>query len=445
MKQGTLITKIVMFILFAGVALYLAIYAVRSLTDPFTTAMAYQDVLNDSVETTGMLVREEQALSGGADIMDVLPEEGERIAAGETIAILYQNSDALTRKKQLQALEQERDQLQYALNHGSSLNDTAKLEQQIIDSILALRAGTAGGDLSALESTALSLRTQVLQREFTYSASSDSAAVLSETIAELNQEIANLETQVSGVTTSIYAPCSGLFSMLSDGLEATLTPASLETMTASEFKTISAQAGSNENTNVGKLITGDRWYFVTVVEPSTAKRLQPDDTITVAFSYDFTGEVSMLVERVGKEEDGGCILVLSSKRNLKDVTLLRTQTVDLIFEQYTGIRVPKQALHMETITSTDSETGQPVQTQMIGVYTVVGAQAEFKPVEIVREGSDYYLVTPSETARRYVIAENDGVYYLKTPSATQSLPILRAGDEIIVSSPDLYIGKVVLE
>ncbi len=446
MKQGTLITKIIMFILFAGVVLYLAIYAIRSLSDPLTTAMAYQDTLDDSVEATGVLVREEQVLSNGAAIMDVLPEEGERVASGETVAILYQSSDALDRKKQLQSLEQEREQLQAALNSGSSLSDAAKLEQQIISSILALRANTAGGDLYTLESDALSLRTQVLQREFVYSASGDSAAALAEAIADLDVQIAALETQASYDTTSVYAPCSGLFSGLVDGLESSLTPAALDTMTAGQLQAFTQGTSSSEGTPVGKLITGDRWYFAAVVDPSTASRLAPGDTITVAFSRDFTGEVDMRVERVGAEEDEGCVLVLSSTRHLKDVTLLRTQTVDLIFTRYTGIRVPKQALRIETFVSTDAETGETLRTERTGVYTVVGAKAEFKLVEIVREGSDYYLVTPSEEAYLYVVKETaDGEYYLGTPSSSQGLPILRAGDEVIVSAPDLYNGKVILE
>lgn len=424
MKQGTLITKIVMIILFVGVALYLAIYAVRSLSDPLSTTMAYRDTLDDSVEATGVLVREEQVLSNGAAIMDVLPEEGQRVSAGETVAILYQNSDALDRKKQLQSLEQEREQLQAALNSGNSLSDAAKLEQQIVNSILALRSNTAGGDLYTLESDALSLRTQVLQREFVYSASGDSAAALTGTIAGLDAQISNLKTQASYDTTSVYAPCSGLFSWLADGLESTLTPAALETMTAGQLKAFTHGTSSPEGTPVGKLITGDRWYFAAVVEPSTARRLQPGDIIAVAFSRDFTGEVNMRVEQVGREEAEGCVLVLSSTRHMKDVTLLRTQTVDLIFERYTGIRVPKQALRMETRTETDPNTKEETQIQVIGVYTVVGSKAEFKPVDIVREGSDYYLVKPTQNAGK---------------------KILRAGDEIIVTAPDLYDGKVVLE
>lgn len=424
MKQGTLITKIVMIILFAAVAVYLAVYAVKSLNDPFTTTMAYQDSLDDSVEITGVLVREETALSNGSAIMDILPEEGERVAAGETVAILYQSSEALERKQQLQALQQEREQLQYALSSGGSLSNAATLEQQIFASMQALRSSTAGGDLSALESTALSLRTQVLQREFAYSASGDSAAALTELLSDLDLQISQLSSQSSYDTTSIYAPCSGLFSGLADGYEAILTPNALDTMTAGQLSAITNGTSPAGETSVGKLITGDRWYFAAVVDPSTASRLLPGDTITVAFSHDFTGEVDMRVEQVGKEEAEGCMLVLSSDRNLKDVTLLRFQTVELIFERYTGIRVPKQALHMETETTTDPETGEETSVQILCVYTVVARQAERKPVEIVREGSDYYLVKPTNST-----------------ISTR----LRAGDEVIVSAAGLYDGKVVIE
>ena len=424
MKQGTLITKIVISLMFTAVVIYLAVYAVQSLTDPFTSVIAYYDSLNDSVEVTGVLVREEVALSNGAAIMDILPEEGERVSAGETIAILYQSSDALDRKKQLQELEQEREQLQYALTSGGSLGDAAKLEQQIIASILALRSSTAGGDLSALESNALSLRTQVLQREFAYSASGDSAAALAETITALDLQISQLSAQSYYDTTSIYAPCSGLFSGQADGYEATLTPEMLDTMTAGQLSALSSGTASAQEASVGKLITGDRWYFAAVVDATTASRLQPGDTITVAFSRDFTGEVDMRVERVGSSEAEGCVLVLSSSRYLKDITLLRFQTVELIFKRYAGIRVPKQALHMETQTTTNEETGEEIQKQVLVVYAVVGRQAEKKPVRIVREGSDYYLVTPTDDTTR---------------------KRLRAGDEIIVTATDLYNGKVVLE
>lgn len=421
MKQGTLITKIVMFILILGVAVYLAVYALQRLADPMVTVMAYQDTLDDSVEAAGVLVRTEQALAGGSGIVDVLPEEGERVAAGEVVAVLYQDSGALERKRQLEALEQEREQLQYALSSGG-VDDAAMLDRQILTSIQDLRAGTAGGELSTLESDARVLRAQVLQRELVYS-SSGGAAALAEAIAGLDLQISRLQAQSTYDTTSVYAPCSGLFSGLADGYESILTPDALDTITAAQLKAIADGTSPGSPSSLGKLVTGDRWYFACVVDAASARRLQSGDAVTVAFSRDYTGEVSMRVERVGGEEAEGCVVVLSATRQLSQVTLLRSQTVDLVFHRYTGIRVPKKALRIETQTSEGAD-GEELQTQITYVYTVVGAQAERKPVEIVGEGADYYLVTPADDAGKR---------------------LLRAGDEIIVDVPDLYDGKVVLK
>lgn len=433
MKQGTLITKIVMFFLLAAMVFYLAISAVQSFLDPFSSTLAYQDILDDGIEVTGVVVREEQAMSGGSGIVAILPDEGARVAAGETVAILYQSQDALDRKKQLQALEMELEQLKYALSSGGNLSDAAKLEQQIFASILTLRANTAKGDLSSLESDTLTLRTQVLQRDFAYSASVDSESVLTQSITQREEQISALKTQVSGSTKSIRAPRSGLFSGRADGLEAVLTPSALKTITAAELNRL--PAGTQPEGAIGKLITGDKWYFAAVIEPDAAKRLQVGTTVLVAFSRDYAGEVTMTVDRIGPEEKDGRVIILSADRGLKEVTLLREQNVDLILKRYTGIRIPKQALYMETVSAASPESGAVSETQILGVYTISGAQALFKPVEIIREGSDYYLVSTVETS----------AWFQGRSSSEIRMRTLRAGDEIIVTATDLYDGKVVLE
>ena len=118
--------------------------------------------------------------------------------------------------------------------------------------------------------------------------------------------------------------------------------------------------------------------------------------------------------------DGRAVVVLSSNRYLSQITLLRGQTVELIFGSSSGLRIPKAALRMVTQESTDPETGETVQTNLVGVYTLVGGRAEFKPVEILTEESDFYVVSP----------------------ATEGRAVLRAGDEVIVRATGLYDGKL---
>ena len=124
----------------------------------------------------------------------------------------------------------------------------------------------------------------------------------------------------------------------------------------------------------------------------------------------------MRVERIGLPEEGRVPIVLSSTHSLAATTLLRRQTVELVFTSVTGIRVPKNAL------SKDEENRW-------GVYAVVGAQAEFKTVTIVGDDENYYLVEP-------LVPATD----LDKGKAKKAL---RPGDEIILRAEGLFDGKVV--
>ena len=55
MKQGTVITRVVMIVLFVGIVLYFGIYAIKSFQEPFSTTYAYTYTVNDGVEATGFI------------------------------------------------------------------------------------------------------------------------------------------------------------------------------------------------------------------------------------------------------------------------------------------------------------------------------------------------------------------------------------------------------
>ena len=147
MKQGTLINRIVMLLLLAAVLVYLGVSAWRSFRDPYTLVLSYAYTVDDSLEATGFLVREESVLASPGGIVDLLPEEGEKVSRGETVALLYQNDSGLARKEELQSLTMEKEQLQYALERTQSGGDSSQLSQQVIDAIVALRSSVSTGDL----------------------------------------------------------------------------------------------------------------------------------------------------------------------------------------------------------------------------------------------------------------------------------------------------------
>ena len=130
----------------------------------------------------------------------------------------------------------------------------------------------------------------------------------------------------------------------------------------------------------------------------------------------------MTVERIGDPADGQVVVVFSADKFLSDTTLLRRQTVELIFDSTTGVRVPKEALRVEQQTVTDEETGEESQVSVTGVYALVGEQAEFKPVTILAQGDNFAVVEATDATDRKG---------------------LRAGDIVIVAAENLYDGKVI--
>ena len=117
MKQGSAVIRSITLLLLAAVLLYLGVSAWNSLRVPFSTFLSYSWSVDDTVECTGYVVREETVLTGGSGLVDLLPNEGEKVAKGELVAMIYQSEAGLDRQQAHQSLLLEREQLQYALHH----------------------------------------------------------------------------------------------------------------------------------------------------------------------------------------------------------------------------------------------------------------------------------------------------------------------------------------
>lgn len=424
MKQGTVITRIMIVLMFFMVCAYLLFSVLRSLDDRTYTVTTYAHTVDDAVEATGLLIRAETVVTGQtAAIVDVLPDQGEKVRAGAAVAYLYQDESALDRRRELRTLTLEQEQLKYALQ-GQDGTDASRLDQSIVDAMVGLRTSAAYGDLTSLEEQSLSFKSLVIRHGYASDAGVDE---LSAAITALDAQIQALQSASALDTTTVYAPCSGTFSAMADGYESTLYPDMLETLTAASLKQLMAQDPTAPAGAVGKLITDSKWYMATTVSPEVAERLVVGRSVTVRFSRDWSGEVSMKIERVDEAADGACLVILSSTRNLADTSMLRKQTVDIVFNSLDGIRVPKKAVRTENREVADPETGKTTTKQVIGVYVLTAAQAEFKAVEILADDGDYYLV-------QAVLPD--------VPTDNQLKTAFRAGDQVIVSSDELYDGKV---
>ena len=424
--KNNFVTKLITAVGILAVLFYFGYSVLTYLADPLATTVAYSYRSDESVTVSGYLVREEEILSGGSGLVYHTRDEGERVSAGGRVATLYASQDALNQALELEELEEQLEQLEFAQNVASGSQQVLRLDSDIMEGIFALRAGVAQGELLDVSSESESLRAMILKREYTYSGAGDEQ--MQQQVSALQQQIAALRTTAQAGSSAVTTARSGTFSALADGYEGVLTPESLESMTPSVLNSI--QPAAVPENAVGKMIYGSTWYYVSAMPADQAEEMTAGESVTLRFMSGLDREIPMTVERISDEEGGERVVILSCEEYLSLTTLMRHQNAQIIFQSYSGIRVPTMALRVVTETITDGE-GQETQVSTTAVYCRMGRWARLKPVEVLYQGEDYYLVQADETTLQGM-SEN-----------ARESRILRSGDEVIISASDLYDGKVI--
>lgn len=405
MKQGNPLITLVILILAATVAIYFAAYIYNALDDPYRTTQVYAYTSYDSVTVEGLVVREARVLPAQPGILEITRAEGEKVGTGQEIALVYRDSQAQANQVQIEELEMEIELLEYAIDQGGDLDSAARLDEDILQAVVGLRASYALGDCTQLRDQVMNVKSSVLKRGYTYGEGL-TPADLTARLRQLKEELTVLTRQSARATTRVTAPEPGVFSSLVDGYESLLTPDTVLQLTPSALQELIDNPAGEESGALGKLLTSNTWYFAANLPKQSAERLTEGKTATLRFSGELNREVEMTVEQIGPTEQNKTLVVFSSSRYLILTTLLRCQTVELIFDRWSGLRIPKQALHLEEVTRTDDKTGEPVSVQILAVYALVNGHAELREVEIVHEGEDYYVVRSVGTGPKVLRAED---------------------------------------
>lgn len=418
MKQGKPLITFVILAIALVLGLYFAYYTFNALSEPYRTTQVYTYTANDSVMAEGLVVREALLLPAQNGILEVTRAEGEKVGKGQQVALVYQNTTAQANQSHIEELEMDIRLLEEAIAQSGGLESAAQLDEEILQAVVDLRSSYALGDCTQLRSQVMGVKSSVLKRGYTYGEGLTSAD-LTARLRQLKTELAVLTQQSARATTRVTAPVPGVFSSLVDGYEFRLTPESVYQLTPASLQELIDNPAGEDSGSVGKLLTSDTWYFAANLPQESAARLEEGDTATLRFSGELNRDVNMNVDRIGPTEGERTLVVFSSNRYLTLTTLLRHQTVELIFESWSGLRIPKEALHLEAVPLPgDSSSSSAETVNKLVVYALINGRSEMREVEIIHEGADYYVVRPVGSGRK----------------------LLRDGDTIITAATGLQDG-----
>lgn len=271
----------------------------------------------DGQTVSGFVVREEEIITASQPVVVCALTEGERVGSGQRVADGYQTSAAREKRDRLTALQEQLSQLRYAAS-GTAGEDTTQTDDAIEKALGELAAMTARRDLTEADDVMSELQPLVLRRSVT----ADDAARMEGRIAELESQISALSAETEQSAEAVTVESAGYFSEQTDGLERVLTPESVLQMKPSELRAAAQHASAVPGNAVGRLITGQKWYFAAEIPEARAEQTAAGETLTVSFGLEKLSQIRMQVEAISEAEDGVCTIVLSCEREPQEVTAL---------------------------------------------------------------------------------------------------------------------------
>jgi putative membrane fusion protein len=388
--------KAVATVLVVLLSLYIAIPVVRQVSGRYETEPVTYITVTESGNTSGVIVRAEKLLSTDMPYVSLLAENGEEVAANSAVAVAVQNQSSLDVAHRANEVETEINYLRGLLSRLSTASDSAEQETAMRTAVYRLAEASMQEDAGELDSAAATLSTLLR---------GGAAENSEEELGALLDELADLRASL-GAKDYLYAPAAGIFSAETDGFEG-LTPAVLDGITPEGVENLRTQSDTVPDDVVGKIVTNHAWYYAAVMAEKDADRLRVGDVTSLDFGYRSSRTVRAVVRSISPTDRAGQVaVVFRCSSALAETLSLRLAEAEVVFHTYSGLRVPKKAVHVE-----DDKTV---------VYTASAGQMERKSVDILYTGEDFYLVE----------AGSEG-------------GSLRAGNELIVSGKNLKDGNVV--
>lgn len=375
--RSTPIFKILSLAVLVAVVTLLGIEGYRYFHRSVSVSVAYTGQVTDSLSVTGWVIRQETPLPDTSGTLLRQVQEGEKVHAGQTVAMAYASKSALEVVSRLEDTELKLQQLQFARSSFLDSDAALKVDSDISDSILRLHIATADGDYATATQEMSAMKTAVLKRSYSY----ESLEQIDQAIAQTRSDISSLQNQLSGAT-SVKTAVAGVYSGSTDGSEEALTPDFLTDVTPARLDALSTGSAVK---SAGKIITDNTWYFAANIPAQQARELQVGQEVTLRLSKGLQQDTPAYVQSISAEEDGQVAVVLSCTRYISQVTLLRHQQGEILLREYKGLRVPSAALRMD-------EEGS------LQLFCRLGAYVYSKPVDLVYRGDGFCLVRSAQGA-----------------------------------------------
>ncbi len=401
--------RVIALVLIAAVLVYTVYHITSLFGKDITTIATGLSTESRFVDGKGYIFRNEQLLlSENGGVADYLRSDGDKVSVGEELATVYSVGDS-SAKKSIKYYDGKIALLEQSVNANATLADLPEINAQISDSYYALCKMLSSGDTGGISQEA----DDMLIAMNKYSILTNQNSVVPETLELLSaqrQAILN----AGGDSVTEIAPDSGYFYSYADGMEDSFSLSDANSLTLDGFYDIavgtSYYSGRDLGRVYGKLSESSEWQFVMRVGELAAAYFEEGNAYSLDFAENGNTTIPMTLTRtIDDTKYGGKILFFTTNRLPEGFAFDRCQSVSIQINSFAGIYVPKTAVHRTG--------GQEY------VYVLKGSVVKLRRIDIIYEGSDYYLSSVDE----------------KSGSGT---PYLEINEILITRGDNLFDGRI---
>lgn len=351
---------------------YAIIGLIKQPTDIF---MIKNGSLSEEESAVGYIIRNETVVQGNnyKNGMSQIKTEGERVAKGDSIFRYYSNNEEALIKK-IQELDLK---IQEAMEGQTDLysSDMKLLEKQIEEQLIQVASIK---DIQRISEYKKDINTKITKKAKIAGERSPAGSY----IKKLIEERSSYENSLNSGTEYIIAPESGTVSYRVDGLENVLTPESIYTINTKFLEDLNLKTGEiiASSEQKGKIIDNFKAYIATNLNSENAKNAKIGDTVKLRLSNldEITAQIEYIVE-----EENSRLIIFKIKNGLELLGNYRKMSFDVIWWNYSGLKVPNNALIKETLNEKED------------VYYIVRNRMGYTDkilVKVLKQNSSYSII-----------------------------------------------------
>lgn len=345
------------------------------INDSHDTEEAVLYTVNENITFKGMFLRDERVIkynntTGG--VVNYLYNDGLKISENSDIARIYSNEDQIYYRNRLSRLRNILSDLRRAQSPGTTNYVQAETLKNNIEGFYHNVASLIQQkDYSSVSSESDDL----LYTMNIYNIVTGNNENFKPAINQIKTEINELKAKIEDPIDSIKVNSSGYFVKSVDGYEASVSYDDVENMSTDELQKLFDIKPIVPENAVGKLLKTYEWKFLGIIKNTNKFLINDGLSIRFNSSNKIYGVTVDSIKPIDGTEKS--IVILSCNELDEAVLDSRFDNAELIFDEYTGIKIPREAIRF--------------QGEQKGAYVMLGQQITFKKIDVIYEGDDYVL------------------------------------------------------